>query len=311
MKAPEIVVDLEGDYLAWLRGGLQAMGVPLPAGATELAEISYIYWNARKRYIPPRPRAVHLAREFRMPSEKGDSEGATRLLRLFESGANVNAYLSRYAKRPAALPRKGEKAKADPFHDGLLNAWGIQHFHWDDRTDTSKPRSSMLLFAIVKPHDVYLIDVLPHRKWSQQDLMERVHLNWPHLLEHHRLPREEKVPGTERLTDDEVATLRRKGASAVYTAEDGTDYLPPGGGQVSAGIGLDVVIAANRAAGAISHWNAQMKDCHESIADIFERAGAPVPDSVTLKLKIDEEYIIHVVEPTLGFSISLGPLFPN
>lgn len=311
MNFPEILVDLDRDYLEWLREKLQEMAVPLPANVTELAEVSYVYWNARKRYIPPRPRAVHLAREFRMPAEKEDNEGATKLRRMFEAGTNVNPFLSRYAKKPAALPKKGEKPKANPFYDGLLNEWGIQHFHWDDGTDTSKPRSSQMLFAIVNPNDVYFIDVLAHGHWSKQDLVERVHLNWPSLLKHRELRRQDKVPGSERLTDEQVSALRRKGYSTVYTARDGTAYLPPGGGQVSAGIGVDVVTAANRAAGVISHWNARMKASHESIVDLFERNNAPIPESVILKLKIDEENTIHVFEPNLGFSIALGPLFPN
>ena len=75
----------------------------------------------------------------------------------------MNPYLGRYAKKPTALPKKGEKPKANPFRDGLLNDWGIQHFHGDDGADTTRRRSSMMLFAMVKPNDV----------------VERVHVNWP------------------------------------------------------------------------------------------------------------------------------------
>lgn len=230
--------------------------------------------------------------------------------REFEQGVDVNAHLSRYAKTPKSFPKRGEKHKPDPFHDGLLNHWGIQHFHWDDGIDKARTRSSMLLFAMVKPDDVYVIDVLEHGHWSRQDLLERVHLNWPSLLKPFKQVREDKVRGFQRLTDEQIATLRRKGANTAVMARDGTEYLPPGGGQVSAGVGLDVVMRANRAAGVISHWNERMKESHESIVDLFERHGAPVPDSVTLKLKIDDKNVIHVFEPTFGFTIMLGPLFP-
>lgn len=270
-----------------------------------------IFWNARKRYIPIRPRTVHRAYEFRMPVEQADQDGVARLLGMFEAGADVNAHLSRYAKNPQPLPKKREKHKPDPFHDGLLNHWDIQHFHWNDGAAKSKPRSSMILFAMVKANDVYIIDVLAHGVWSRQDLLERVHLNWPFLLKPFKQPREDKVPGFQRLTDQQLAKLRRKGYSAGFMAQDGTEYLPPGGGQVSAGVGLDVVMRANRAAGVVSHWNERMKESHESIVDLFERHGAAVPASVTLKRKIDDNDVLHVFEPTFGFTITLGPLFPS
>jgi hypothetical protein len=192
-----------------LHGELKEMGIPIPPGTTTIDKVSYIFWNARKRSIPIRPRTVHRASEFSMPTGTTDRAGATLLLRMFQEGVDVNDHLSRHAKNPKPFPKKGEKHKPDPFHDALLNDWGIQHFHWDDGTGKSKPRSSMMLFAMVKANDVYVIDVLAHGLWSRPDLLERIHLNWPFLLKPFKQTREDKVPGFRRLTEEQIATLRR------------------------------------------------------------------------------------------------------
>jgi hypothetical protein len=310
MALPVIIVDLEADYLVLLHRELYRMGIVVPPEVTTIAETSYIFWNAKKRRIPAAPRRVHLAREFRMPGEDSDRAGAELLLQMFRDGEDVNPHLSWHATNPKRFPREGERHKPDPFHDGLLNHWDIQHFHWDEGTDSTRVRSSMMLFATVKPNDVYVIDVLDHGLWARQDLLDRVHRNWPFLLKRFEQPEEGKQSRVQRLTDQQVATLRRRGYNAAFTALDGTQYFPPGGGQVPARIGLDVVMRASRAAGVVSHWNAAMKKSHEVIADLFERHGAPVPENVTLKLEIDDGDMLHVVEPTFGFRITLGPLFP-
>jgi hypothetical protein len=139
-----------------------------------------------------------------------------------------------------------------------------------------------LLYANVKADDVYFVDVLPHDNWCRQDLLERILVNWPHLM------KEAGGMGkTTPLTDEQVETLRSRGINAPFISSDGTQYFPPGGGFVGAGIAVNVRITADHALYNVQRAERWVSANPKLIAQSIERAGFPVPDPVRLRMVLD------------------------
>jgi hypothetical protein len=69
-----------------------------------------------------------------------------------------------------------------------------------------------VLILLAHLNDAYLIDVREHEHWSDQDLVEIVHTNWPAALAQHR---QVKVLGlTHAVSNDGRAALQGKGCNA-------------------------------------------------------------------------------------------------
>jgi hypothetical protein len=268
----------EADYLELLYEGLSELGVSLERGKG-IDHVGVTFWNANRRHLQARPRRVHLAREFEEPKDPEARTGLAALRAKFEAGEDVNPHRSKAANKPS---RK-------PFNDLLLNAWDIHHFHLGEVSSSGSfsGRTDLLLYANVKAEDVYFVDVLPHDNWSRQNLLERVLGNWPHLMK--------EVGGMRKatpLSDDQVETLRSRGINAPFITGDGTQYFPPGGGFVGAGIALDVRITADHALHNIRRAEAWASANTEMIAESVKRAGFPVPDPMRLRMVLDGNNIV-------------------
>jgi len=122
------------------------------------------------------------------------------------------------------------------YDDGMLNDWGIQHFHLGAVPYAKAPqfmdRTGPLLYAVVTAHTLYCLTVLKHKEWSNQKLLDVMHENFPEVTAGATLT--SWNPGPPSLSvnysDDEVAKLRAAGANAVTQRPDGTIMFGPGGG---------------------------------------------------------------------------------
>lgn len=120
------------------------------------------------------------------------------------------------------------------WNDDLLNDWGIHHFHLGTelRRKGFYGRTKNVALAMVEPHEVLLIDVLPHGSdypdtWTEDGLLRIVRQNWPAVMTRYR------VPGASNLWPPLSAENRRKLRAAgisLMVELDGVVYTPPGGG---------------------------------------------------------------------------------
>jgi hypothetical protein len=89
-----------------------------------------------------------------------------------------------------------------------------------------------LLYAMVEPDDLYLLDVRPHSAMADIDLLEIVLANWPSLLR--------QCPGLQGSADgasptaEELQDARRHGVQPLLALSDGRVYGPRGGGLTTA-----------------------------------------------------------------------------
>jgi hypothetical protein len=130
--------------------------------------------------------------------------------------------------------------------DGLLNEWGVCHFHlgtyWDPRNPGLVKRTGPLVFALVTDDDFYAINVHSHANWECSTIVESLHRNWPHVIASYQIRR----IAPEALNAKERRNVRQLNAQAVVAVSDGTVYRAIGGGVMAAGNSLEALMYADQ-----------------------------------------------------------------
>ncbi|KRB49790.1 hypothetical protein ASE04_14350 [Rhizobium sp. Root708] len=227
----DIIMDLHADFASACAKELQAAGYSPPTGPA--AEIIRSYANVRNRRVPQRPRRVHKA-AYSVPAHLVAGE---------------QAFLSAVAVGADLRPYQSTRLEKADFNDGMLNDFGIQHFHLGIGQHPTKPgfmaRTEPVLFALVRDDDFYSLGCYVHGAWSQIGLLDLIHAIWPDVIASNspnRAPDSStSTPGLRILglrhnyTDDEVEMLRKAGINALTQRPDGTIHVGPGGGVTTDG----------------------------------------------------------------------------
>lgn len=223
----DVIIDLHADFASACAKELQAAGYAMPAGPA--AEIIRSYANVRHRRVPQRPRRVHKA-SYIVPADLIAGEGL--FLTAVAAGADLRPYQSTRLE------------KAD-FNDGMLNDFGIQHFHLGEGPHPSKPgfmaRTEPVLFALVRDDDFYSLGCYAHGAWSLTSLLDLIHATWPRVIASSSLVGSAEASGMKILglahnyTDAGVEMLRKAGINALTQRPDGMIHVGPGGGVTTNG----------------------------------------------------------------------------
>lgn len=274
-------VDFKADWASFLRNaGLPACDLQFEESRA-LDENTMRYLNAYNRRIPRAlPRTVHESRELSIPYAFEQDylilKGAMR------SGDDLRPYMSRdFIKK-----RRPDK------NDGLLNAWGIQHFHFrPEGTDH-------LLFCKVTDSDIFAIQVLPHDHdaWVDDRLIEILHTNWPAEIKAGKL----HGISPESFSADKRFALRNDNANFPITTSDNTVYLAPGGGLMASGDNSEVRLNCTKIFAELDYWQKMITD---NVAEVRTALNWDDPSKVlSIKMIFDNrEYCIY--ETTTGTRI--------
>ncbi len=187
-------------------------------------DIIHAYCSYSYRLIEKRPRIIHKAGTFACPDEV--KKGLEWFEEKIRNGESLNPHLNSATKKDKL--------------DGLLYDWGIHHFHLGE--EYAAPgfvkRTGYVLFAIVKPDDVFFIDIRDHVGWSDKTLLEIVHRNWPHLLSPFRM---EGVRPKYNASEKDIADFRKSGINTIIELSDSNSYISMGGGITAAGTSMEAV----------------------------------------------------------------------
>mgnify|MGYP005989007227 CR=1 FL=1 len=247
---------------------LAAAGYAVPAGDAE----SHIrlYVSVKHRRADTRPRRVHKA-PYTVPAEL--QQGEQEFLAKVEAGDNIWPHQS----------RKITKTKAE---DGMLNDFGIQHFHLGTEPDPKHiglvKGGEYVLFGVVRPNDFYAIGIYGH-EWTRREVLEEVRKHFPHLLEPYIIkgpPDGSGISLARKISDEEYATLREKNVNTAYEGDDGTVYMGMGGGISSSGNSFQVTRDTDK---LIIHLEDMQNDLIQQLGPKIEAKG--MPDSTVLKLQ--------------------------
>lgn len=185
-------------------------------------EISILHYTLKKRLIFNKPRKIHKSNVFTCPRNLQD--GLELLENKIENGENLRPHQSRLLQD---LENK----------DGLLFDWDIHHFHLGTviESDGFIKRTGPLLYALIDENNVYFIDILNHGQWTNQNLLNIIHQNWPDTIDNFRI-KDSNVVGLEHnAADEEINALRRANINVLIEVQPGVIYIGPGGGLVASG----------------------------------------------------------------------------
>lgn len=220
-------VDFVSDWLQHLRERLREVwGDQVDPIKPE--DLPSRFFDSFRRAIPPAPRQLHCSDVFSIPPEH--LPGWNFLARKVTNGEDLRPHLS-----------KGHQQLTN--QDGLLNDWGIHHFHLGLAPQQGKPhlitRTGPVALAYVTNDAFYALGIYPHSPapWSRSELVEVIHRNWPNAIAQFR------VAGISASPVNEVqrTTLRAKHCSVFTATLDGTIYAPLGGAVTGAGTDIQSV----------------------------------------------------------------------
>ncbi len=113
--------------------------------------------------MPQRPRRLHKA-TYAVPAHLVPGE---------------QAFLSAVAAGADLLPHQSTRLETADFNDGMLNDFGIQHFHLGIGQHPTKhgfmARTEPVLFALVRDDDFYSLGCYAHGAWSETILLDLIH----------------------------------------------------------------------------------------------------------------------------------------
>lgn len=262
-------MDFVSDWTAILAAEISGMGYTLPAGATN-DDVALLYLNALKRRIPAAPRTVIRSKEFTCPA--AEQVGLAALESKVRAGTDIKPHLSRLLKRLS-------------FDDSLLNDWGVYHIHLGTvlEADGYIQRTGPVLFALITGAEFYEINVFPHQQWSNLDVVEIIHGNWPNLISKYRLP--VAGPPQHVPTSVDITALRKGNVNANIVLKDGAVYAPIGGGYANDGTSNEVVFLKNRLKKSVLKLQKLVEKDLQRITTDLASEGCPAGSTVTVKLE--------------------------
>lgn len=223
-------MNLYADWIAIARGQMVASGYDVSA-LTSDEDVARAYMNVVMHLtVPVAARQVYKAADFVCPP--AHEAGLAHFEAKVTAGQTLRPHMSRAT------------SKVDN-RDGLLYDWGIHHFHLGtvQQADGYMQRTGPLLYAVVRDEALYMISVVEHGAWTQQEVLRKVYANWPTLLAHSRM---KGATAVERnFTDDEVAEMRKANISLALCVAPGVFISPPGGGMTASGHNLHVIRQAD------------------------------------------------------------------
>ncbi|HCA5261441.1 TPA: hypothetical protein MW256_003649, partial [Acinetobacter baumannii] len=200
-------------------------------------EVSYFhqYCLLHHKLIQPRPRKVIFSKKFCVPVLL--EKGLTKLINKLEQGQDVNGYLSK-----SSINMTKE--------DGLLNDFGIYHFHLGINYDGNFiSRTKEVAFAYINTDTVFFIEAPAHGYsndvdkllWFRARYINIIHDEQPHLIERYRV---NGIPAIE-VDDQTRKKLRRSNVNTFIPIDDTTSYVSMGFGSVASGMSAKAIIQAN------------------------------------------------------------------
>lgn len=275
----EIEIDLSKDWIDYLCNEISAAGYSSEV-ADSPDELSYKFFNIRKRRVPARTRAVHESSKLSCPQEH--QSGYTTLKAKFANGDDVTPHLSK-------------TILSDNYEDCLLNDWGIHHFHLGESISNGfAERTGPLLFALVKDSDIYCIDIKAHGAWSEQVLIRTLHEEWPEAIADYRI---KGVLGLAyQPTNDDVAKLRKSGVQTMVQVDEGVVYGPIGGGYSTAGTSVQSRMLADRYRRLVRDIEKHVKESAGIFIEKIREHGLVPESRPRFQLLVDEKgfYVVEL-----------------
>ena len=171
--------------------------------------------------------------------------------------------------------------------DELLADWGIYHLHPGHGTRPARSgfvnRAGELLFVFPSSDNLYFLDVLDHRSWTNFSLIKVIDNNWPSTIDNYRL--KDVIELSFEPTEDELYKLRKNQINSFFRIGS-SFFSAPGGGLATNGAANRAVKMALDVKKLLDDYSEQLKEEESDLRRMLEeKTGALLTvDPVCLKL---------------------------
>jgi hypothetical protein len=266
--------------------------------------VTYVNWQ--NRLISASPRQVRRSTVFdKNPVALERSTTIKKIVNDIERGRDLTKYLSRGVREGFALPPNPNIKQLNRRQelDLLLNDWGIHHLHISTtvEADGFVERDGPLIFAVFKQQTAYLIDVMNHREWTNEHLIQVIVRTWPNA----GLAFELKgiIPSEQTYTAEERSKLRGVGVSSFVNI-DGRAFMP-NAGISTAGTSTRASMTAMHILRALRKFEDKARANPLRIPNLIRQNGGKVQGDPTFEFSFFNRGF-GVIETTSGFPILLG-----
>jgi len=232
-------------------------------------ELLIVYHNWISRHIFATPRKVQISAAYEAnPVTRQRKADLDALIAKIESGAELKPHLS--TRVDTVLESSSKKLNRRRDLDLMLIEWEVHHLHISQRLQANGfvERDDLLLFAVFHRADAYLLDVMSHKDFNRDHILEIMVREFPGAGLIHELqagPGQKILGLAKKYTEDERNTLRKVGVNTLVEI-DGKVYKPAGGIT-----GAGTSIRASRAADQVVRATEKLeKALRDNPAD-FER----------------------------------------
>lgn len=258
-------------------------------------DVPFRFFDSLRRDISTKPRLLKISDDFVCPVVL--EAGWTNLQRKIDAGEPLKPHLS-----------KAHWSFSN--QDGLLDDWGIHHFHLGIEPDPAQPefvmRTGPLIYAFVTEDTFYAINTYEHKDqaWARDEVVEVMHRNWPEAIQQFVLHSVSPDPMTER----ERIALRRKRGNAVVTMRDGTIYGPFGGLVSASGMAVEATVRTSFYHHEIKIFQLNVEESAEQIALHLKKLGHILEGDLYAKFVIhDGEMAVHLPDLEVTLKMTFEP----
>lgn len=206
-----------------------------------------VYHNWMSRHVFATPRKVHPSAAYKgnpvTTQRKADLDA---LIAKIEKGEELKPHLSTRVETVLELSSKKLNRRRDL--DLMLIEWEVYHLHVSQQLQPNGfvKRDDPLLFAVFHKADAYLLDVMTHKDFNRDHILEIMVREFPGagLIHELRNGPGQKILGlAKNYTEEERNTLRKAGINTLVEID--RKVYKPAGGITGAGTSLRASMAAD------------------------------------------------------------------
>ena len=171
----------------------------------------------------------------------------------------------------------------DDKQDGLMNDWGIQHYHLGKAFESGRGgrkrigRTGELLYAMHRESvgNLYLIGIFDHGSFSEKQLLEIVNADWPDLLGHAKI--KNVIDISHSPSSPEIHQLRKNQINSTVEI-NGEYFMGPGGGYTMSGHSTKAVMKAQGVKRLMRSLQKEVDGMHLSIRFVVQNRSVVLVD---------------------------------
>jgi hypothetical protein len=199
-----------------------------------------------------------------------------------EHGRDFKKYLSRAVEWASVTIPGGKR----PDLDLMLNDWGVHHLHFSStvEADGFVKRDGPLLFVSFMPHAAYLIDIMTHRDFVRDHVLEILASEWPNEGVIHEI---KNAPLGSPITESQRANLRGNHYNAAFSF--GGNVFTPRGLMMADGTTMTAWLFSLNVRNKIAKFEKALTANPRCLLSDFERSGLAFPDRPEFEFAIRED----------------------